>query len=170
MSVPALQTARLRLRPCDLDDVDVLFALWRDPDVRRYLWDDRQISRDEAQDMVQQFLDRAQRGLAIWILEAADDGKLVGFTAIKEIAGTPHVELYYGLTPDCWGRGYATEASRALLEYGFEVLGLPRMWARTDPPNRASMRVAERLGMRPTEDPSEASNVTYVIEREDFSP
>jgi RimJ/RimL family protein N-acetyltransferase len=59
----------------------------------------------------------------------------------------------------------ATEASRAVVEYGFDVLALPRLWARTDPPNTASMGVARRLGMQPADDPGGTSLVSFVVER-----
>src|SRR5690606_3130336 len=90
----------------------------------------------------------------LWLIYPAGDlQKLAGFCALREIAGTREVEVLYGLTPEMWGQALATEAARAVLRYGFEVLGLPRIWARTDPPNVASRRVIERLGMRVAENP-----------------
>jgi RimJ/RimL family protein N-acetyltransferase len=165
-----LTTARLRLRPCESPDVDALHTLWRDPDVRRYLLDDREISRAEAAAFISDFLQAAEaHGLGLWMVELPGDGTLVGFAALRQIENTPHVEVYYGLAPAHWGSGYATEAARALLNYGFDVLGLERIWARTDTPNAASMRVAKRLGMQPADDPGGTSLVSYVIERARFT-
>jgi RimJ/RimL family protein N-acetyltransferase len=56
--------------------------------------------------------------------------------------------LWYTLHPDSWGHGYAPEAARALVGFGFRELGLHRVWADTDPENLASVRVLEKLGMR----------------------
>jgi len=159
-----LSTERLQLYPVTLEDVDALLALWRDPDVRRYLWDDRQITRREAEELVAQFLAAARQGHHLWTLEA-EGGALVGFVALREIPNTAELELLYGLAPQFWGRGFATEAASAVLEYGFDVLGLARIWARTDPPNTPSMEVARRLGMRPADDPGGTSLVSFVIER-----
>jgi RimJ/RimL family protein N-acetyltransferase len=103
------------------------------------------------------------------MLEARGDTTLVGFAALKEIPKTSEVELYYGLAPQFWGQGLATEATRAVLQYGFDVLGLARLWARTDSPNAPSMRVSERLGMKPADDPGETSLVSFVIQRDDRS-
>ncbi len=77
-----------------------------------------------------------------------------------------------------WGRGLATEASMPTLQYGFEVLALERIWARTDPPHVASQRVIQRLGMRPAADPGTENlslgetqpcdapqTIAYVIDR-----
>jgi RimJ/RimL family protein N-acetyltransferase len=57
-------------------------------------------------------------------------------------------DLGYGLARDAWGKGLATEAARAVVDYGFSALGLAKVWARTDPRNAASVRVLEKLGMR----------------------
>jgi ribosomal-protein-alanine N-acetyltransferase len=165
-----LSTQRLKLRPVMLDDVDALHALWREPSVRRYLLDDRLINREEVQQFVNAFLQsQADRGHGLWMLEARGDTTLVGFAALKEIPKTSEVELYYGLAPQFWGQGLATEATRAVLQYGFDVLGLARLWARTDLPNAPSMSVAERLGMKPADDPGETSLVSFVIQRNDRS-
>lgn len=169
MTATTITTARLRLRPCQSADVDALHTLWRNPDVRRYLLDDREISREEAKAFVDDFLQAAEsHGLGLWMVELPRGSTHVGFAALRQIENTPHVEIYYGLAPAHWGSGYATEAAQALLGYGFGMLGLERIWARTDTPNVASMRVAERLGMQPAEDPGETSFVSYVIERAAF--
>jgi RimJ/RimL family protein N-acetyltransferase len=170
MSTLQLSTDRLKLWPCTPDDVDALWALWREPLVRRHLWDDREISRRDAEEVVRQFLQAARdRGLGLWMLEAPTGAQTVGFAALREITPGGEVELFYGLAPEFWGQGFATEASRALLRYGFDVLKLPRIWARADPPNVASMRVAERLGMKRAEDPGAmTSYVALVIERESW--
>ena len=166
-----LATERLKLWPCTLDDVDALHALWSEPSVRRYLLDDRLISRREVEEFVNLFGRlQTEPGYCLWMLEAHADTTLVGFAALKEIPKTSEVELYYGLAPLFLGKGLATEAGRAVLQYGFEVLGLARIWTRTDRANSASMRVAERLGMKPADDPGETSLVSFVIERDDWTP
>jgi RimJ/RimL family protein N-acetyltransferase len=166
-----LSTPRLDLWPCSFDDVDTLHVLWRDPAVRKLLWDDRLISRHEAEQVVRQFVEAGNElGLGLWMLETRAGGEFVGFAALREMALAGEIELFYGLAPQFWGRGFATEAARALLQYAFQVLNLPRIWARTDPPNAASQRVAGRLGMQAAADPGETSYVTFVIERENFTP
>jgi ribosomal-protein-alanine N-acetyltransferase len=164
-----LRTDRLILRPCTAADVDVLLELWREPDVRRYLLDDHVVTRDEAAGHVAGFLQSAdERGLFLWLAEAPDDSRLAGFVALRLIDGTDEVEVYYGLAPRFWGQGLATEAARAVVDYGFKVLELPRIWARTDAPNTASVRVAKRLNMQPAADPGATSFVSFVIAREDW--
>lgn len=76
----------------------------------------------------------------------ADTGATIGRVGLKvdEREGA----IWYVLHPDCWGHGYAVEAARAMLELGFEELGLHRIVVDADPENVASRRVAEKLGMR----------------------
>ncbi len=136
--------------------------------MRRYLWDDRVIDRQEARETVQALLDSAvERGYGLWMLWPRGGSDPLGFCALREIAGTADVEIIYGLARDACGNGLATEASRAVLAYGFEVIGLPRIWGRTDPPNAASLAVIERLGMRPADNPGEDTRpiVAFVLDR-----
>jgi ribosomal-protein-alanine N-acetyltransferase len=73
--------------------------------------------------------------------------RMVGTSGLMEIHGSPEVELIYSLEPDYWGGGLATEASRGLLRFGFEEIGVDRIFAGTDLPNLNSLRVMERLGL-----------------------
>jgi ribosomal-protein-alanine N-acetyltransferase len=143
-----LTTARLRLRPCSAADVDALHALWTDPQVRRFLWDDVVIDRATAADRVASSeASFAAAGWGLWTIEAPEGGALMGVIGLVEMDPSLGPELVYALHPDHQGRGHATEASRAVLDYAFDALGLPRVPGRTDTPNRASARVLERLGM-----------------------
>jgi ribosomal-protein-alanine N-acetyltransferase len=88
---------------------------------------------------------------------------VIGFAGLRPLPDAPDLELYYGLDPAHWGRGYATEASRAVLRYGFDVLGLDAIPIRTDGPNAASVAVMERLGARYVRtDPGGAFGTTIV--------
>jgi ribosomal-protein-alanine N-acetyltransferase len=144
-----IETPRLRLRPAGSADVDALHALWTDPEVRRWLWDDVVIDRATAAERVADSEAHfAADGFGLWVAEEREDGALVGVAGLVVIE--PHFgpELIYSLHPAHWGRGYATEASRAILRYAFDALGLARVPGRTDAPNHGSARVLERLGMR----------------------
>ena len=166
-----LHTSRLELQPCRAEDLDALHELWRRPLVRRFLWDDAAIDRQQAGDVLRDFLDAtATRGLGLWIARAAADTELIGFWALREIPPGLEVELLYGLAPQAWGQGLATEGARSVLEYAFDVLKLARVWARTDRPNVASQRVIQRLGMWPGDNPELEPTplVAYVIDRAAF--
>jgi RimJ/RimL family protein N-acetyltransferase len=132
--------------------------------VRRWLWDGLVITRAQAAEVVESSLATfASRRFGFWTIEPAGGSSLLGVAGLRPLEETPEdVELFYGLEPEHWGRGYATEASRAVLAHGFAV-GLPRVLVRTDGPNLASVRVMERLGLRYVRtDPTGAFGTTIV--------
>ncbi len=74
-------------------------------------------------------------------------GTFIGHAGLEYIPGAPEVEIAYTLMKAYWGRGYATEAARASLSYGFEALNLPEIYALAFPANEASQNVMRKLGM-----------------------
>jgi ribosomal-protein-alanine N-acetyltransferase len=166
-----LTTARLRLRPCSAADVDALHALWTDPQVRRFLWDDVVIDRATAAERVTSSeISFAGAGWGLWAMEPLEGGTLIGVIGLVEMDASLGPEIVYALHPDHQGRGHATEASEALLDYAFEALCFAQVPGRTDTPNRASARVLERLGMSFVGEALVHGNphVCYAISREDW--
>lgn len=142
-----LQTPRLRLRPCNRQDVDALHSLWTNAEVRRYLWDNEEIDRATAATVVESAIESWHRhgaGLSVVLLQDA----IIGFCGLRQFGEQEEWELLYGLLPAYWGRGYAVESARAVLSHAFRTLPCDRVASRTDPPNAASMRVMEKLGLR----------------------
>jgi ribosomal-protein-alanine N-acetyltransferase len=147
----ALETERLRLRPCRADDAAPLREFWAGEHVRRFLFDGREVSDEEAREFVARSLEAfARHGLGLWLAFEAEAGaRAVAFAGFLVDAGEPP-SLVYGVRPEACGRGYATEAARAVLDYALGVLRLPRVRADVDEPNAASVRVLEKLGMTRT--------------------
>jgi RimJ/RimL family protein N-acetyltransferase len=142
-------TARLTLRPFSLEDLDAVHALWTHPDVRRYLWDDVVIPRERAGEMLRAILTGVERnGRGMWLIYEDSAESPCGFCGFLPRKEPERGEMIYGLVPSAWGRGYATESGRAVIDYGFKTLTLPKITATADVPNVASQRVLERLGMR----------------------
>ena len=142
----AIETPRLRMRPVSEHDVDLLHRIWTDPDVRRYLWDDRVIEREVAAEVVHASLaDWRERGYGLWVVEEANTP--IGFTGFRSSSEDARPELLFGFLPTHWHRGLATEAAQAALDYAFHVVRCDAIWGATDPPNSASVRVMERIGM-----------------------
>lgn len=142
-----LETAALELRAATLADLDDLHRLWTHPEVRRYLFDDRVVSREEAHGVLERSdLSFREEGYGLWISFEKESREPAGFAGfLQSPGGEPN--LIFGTRPDRWGRGYARAAAAAVVAYAFEVLGLPRIVADVDEPNLASIRVLERLGM-----------------------
>ena len=145
-----LETTRLQLRPCQLEDIQLVHTLWTSDRIRFFLFDNRVISSDEAQSFVEDSLANfEQHGYGLWLVFMRDIDHLVGVAGfLPSEEGTP--SLIYGVHPDRWGNGYATEAASAVLSYALENLALPKVRADVDEPNIASVRVLEKLGMRRT--------------------
>jgi [ribosomal protein S5]-alanine N-acetyltransferase len=149
-----LVTERLTLRPVTAADQDDLLALWTLPDVRRFLFDGAVLSPAEvAGTIAASIRDFAEAGYGFWIISATEGAGLVGTAGLRELedageptAGPP-LEVVYSLAPGAWGKGYATEAARAVLDYALGPLGLPEVLAEVDEGNTASIAVIERLGM-----------------------
>lgn len=144
-----LHTPHLLLRPFRPEDEDALFQLWNDPHVRRYLWDDQAVPREVVREQLAlSERDFRERGFGEFVLSLAErPGEVIGFCGLRRIDEGDDVEIMYGLSRDCWGRGLATEAARAVLHFGFEQVGLEDIFAGADFDNAASIRVMERLGM-----------------------
>lgn len=146
----SLQTARLLLRPWR-DEDDAAFAeLAADPVVMEYL-----LPRSGWPARKRAHWDRY--GFGQWVVEIPGEASFIGVVGLETVSYeahfTPAVEVAWRLARAYWGKGYATEAARAALDYGFARLGLEEIVALTVPANRRSRRVMERLGMR--RDPAE---------------
>lgn len=145
-----LETTRLKLVPCRLGNVDAVHELWTNDHVRHFLFDDRRISRDEARSFVRASLENfAQHGYGLWLVFTSKDESLIGFAGFLR-SGEENPNLIYGVLPQFWSKGYATEAASAVLSYALETLAVPLVKADVDEPNLRSVKVLERLGMRQT--------------------
>ena len=141
------------MRPFVTAVVDDLHCLWADPGVRKFLWDDQIISRETAVAVVKSSIDSfVTHAFGLWSIYFKNDPKLIGFGGLRHFTedsgAASEVEILYGVSPLHWGKGIATEAAGAVLRYGFEDLGTENIYAGADPPNTASFRVIEKLGMK----------------------
>ena len=141
-----LRTPRLTLHPFAARDLNTLHRQWNDREVRRYLFDGRPVSRSFVRDQIaasRRLL--RERGFGFFTIRRGT--RTIGFVGLRPFGQRGRIGLLYALRPACWARGYATEASRAVLRLGFRR-GLRTIWAGADTPNRASLRVMRRLGFR----------------------
>lgn len=153
MSQLSIETHRLILHPFSHEDLEDLHRLWSDAQVRKYLWDDQIISREDAAGVIESSLNSfAESKFGFWRLNLRDSRNLTGFCGLRYFKDDDSVdreiEILYGVSPAQNGKGLATEASRAILKYGFDRLGLEKIYAGADAPNVASFRVMEKLGMK----------------------
>jgi RimJ/RimL family protein N-acetyltransferase len=142
-----IETARLRLRRlCASDEAD-LVALDGDPDVMRYVGSPAGVkSPDETIERVRQRIQADHGPLGFWRVESRAEGTFYGLGALIRMPIGDDIELAYRLVRHAWGRGIASEAGAALVDYAFGTVGLSRLVAVTYPDNRASKRVLDKLG------------------------
>ena len=145
-----LQTPRLVLRhqvPTDLDD---LWELYCDPAITKYI-PDAPRTREEAREELEWHMHGHPRNpeLGLWATLHKESGNFIGRCGLLPwfIDGQDEVEVAYTIAQPYWGQGLATEATQAILQYGFEKLNLSRLVSLIDPENTASQRVAEKIGM-----------------------
>lgn len=146
-----LRLTRLRLREWREDDWAGAHAYGSDPEVVRYMdWGPN--TEEETRAFVaasiraRQATPRIHYDLAVTL---AENGEVIGGCRIWiESAEQGDASIGYSLARAHWGRGYATELARALIRFGFETLGIHRIWAIVEPENAASARVLEKVGMQ----------------------
>ncbi len=145
----AIETERLRLRPWNVPGDEAAAAqMFCDAEVMRYIPVGVR-GTDDVPGILQRFNERNQRdGFGIEaVVEKASD-RVIGECGLTYIPDTRDVEIAWFLIRSEWGKGYATEASRAVLAYALNERRLPRVYSLIDRENARSIAVANRLGMR----------------------
>ena len=142
-----LETDRLVLRMFGNDDLDAYYAICSDLEVMEFIGQGKAMTRLDTWRQIAVMLGHWQlRGYGSWAIEEKASGKLVGRVGFINPEGWPGLEIGWALARASWGLGYATEAARAALQYGFYTFGFSRVISLIHPANTRSVRVAERLG------------------------
>jgi RimJ/RimL family protein N-acetyltransferase len=149
IGIAPIETYRLCLRVFELADVNALAKINSDPEVMRHTGDGNLVSYDETEKRLNAYVEHWRRhGFGLRAAIHKSDHAFIGFCGLQFVAGTQEIEVGFRLAKEYWGQGLATEATRAVLRYGFEVLGLERIIGLTQPENVASQRVLEKSGLK----------------------
>jgi ribosomal-protein-alanine N-acetyltransferase len=149
-SPPVLESASLRLRPLVDSDVDDVFGIFGDPEVMRY-WS---FPAFRARSQAEQFMATIRQAFAartsvLWGIVRREDDVLLGTCRLFHFESEHRrAEIGFALRRGDWGRGLASEAVAAVLDFAFGPLDLIRIEADADPRNERSIRLLERLGFR----------------------
>jgi RimJ/RimL family protein N-acetyltransferase len=151
-----LQTARLRLRRWQAADSEPFAAMNADPRVMEYF--PKLLTREESNTLIARIEERFEKsGFGLWAVEVVEGARFAGFIGLSvphfQAHFTPCIEIGWRLAAEFWGRGLATEGARAVLDFGFESLGLDQIVSFTTAANVRSRRAMEKLGM--THDPAD---------------
>ena len=147
-TILTIETARLVLRSFSLDDLDdYAHLIFADAEVMRYLPQRDLNPRERAERTLTVFAERwSQQGFGVWAVIDKITGNFMGHCGLGSVPEAGEVEVLYALGRAYWGRGFATEAARTSVQFGFEVANLARLIALAVPENIASRRVMEHLG------------------------
>ena len=150
MSKPAIDTARLWLRPWIDADLAPFAAMGRDPRVMAHF--PALLFESQSKDTAIRIMDHiAEHGFGFWAIERKSDRRFLGFCGLQRVKFPcpveGEIEIGWRLAHAHWGQGYAREAAQACLDYGFGALGLPRITSFTVAHNARSWGLMERLGL-----------------------
>ncbi|MGZ3498019.1 MAG: GNAT family N-acetyltransferase [Vulcanimicrobiaceae bacterium] len=143
-----IQTDRLLIRKWMHSDLDAAMAIYGDPDVMHFI-PVGPMTRDQVARMVERFIEEDERsGFGLWPVVERANGNLVGEVGLHTIPQTGEVEIAWLFARGAWGKGYATEAAQAVLEFGLREIQLPKIICLIDRENHRSIGVANKLGFR----------------------
>lgn len=172
LTIPTLETERLRLRPFRVSDIDDYAALNGDPEVARYLGGGGPWDRGRSWRHMAFLLGHWQLGgSGMWAVEQKDTRTFVGMVGFAHPEGWAGFELAWTLVRQWWKLGYATEGARAALDFAFTTLNKDRVISLIHPENQASIRVAERLGetLQGRTEMMGEDRLVYGIDRESYA-
>jgi len=160
----AIETARLTIRRIVPADVDALFTVYGDAESMRWVGDGQPLTFERCEQWVRVTeKNYAVRGYGMFALEERASGRVVGFAGLVHPGGQDEAEIKYALERPSFGRGYATEAASALLDYGRSVAPGRRIIATAFPENVASHRVLAKAGMRRAETRANNDGTTTLV-------
>lgn len=148
IKLPTLESRRLILRPIAEEDQDFIIELNGDPKVMEYIIPPR--TREESIIDLKRYLtlpEKHQMPIGVWVGINNATNEKVGMFFFSKLAETGEMELGYRLAPAHWGKGFATEGGKCLVEYALNDLGETRIVAVTDPDHSASGHVLQKIGL-----------------------
>ena len=171
-----IETNRLLLRHFTPNDVDDLYQIYSNPELFKYMLNEISTEKlllwKQTRAIIHSLMNNWQKHhFGVWAVVDKKHQKLIGHCGFKFLENTAEVQIGYLLNKSYWGRGLATEAASAALNYGFKIANLERIVAIAKPENIASCRVMEKLGMKYEKDAYYYNNhvVYYSMTRSQFA-
>lgn len=162
------ETARLLLRPLKLSDAEALFELNKNPEVHKYLWQTPEKEIEESIKVIEYVQKQyKENNIGRFATVLKETGEFIGWTGIKfvndhvENGNTNFYDYGYRLAEPFWNKGYATEATKFWLDFGFSQMNIGKMNAYTHAQNGASNHILEKAGMSLIEDYLDKDNVIW---------
>jgi ribosomal-protein-alanine N-acetyltransferase len=149
MHLPVIETERLILRPHVQADLETVYLMVSDPEIRRFFPGGPDIKREDVLASLpkRRHFWKEHRFGQFGVFEKSGV-KLAGYCGLKFLDDTAEVEIYYGFFRDSWGKGYATESATAVLRFGFQDTPLKKIVAVAHTENFASQKVLKKIGLK----------------------
>ncbi|MGY2297007.1 GNAT family N-acetyltransferase [Pseudomonas yamanorum] len=175
MNTRPITTSRLILRAPTVDDAASVFAIYGDPETNRYNPAGPLTDLGQAEAALARWLKHwAEHGFGQWAIATREAPEcVIGFGGITlyKYNDVERFNLGYRFAVSAWGQGYATELARAALQFGFVELDQPQVYGVVRPAHTASIKVLEKIGMRPIDElddvPGQAPSLVFVATRAD---
>ena len=149
MSLPIFETSHLLGRHLLPDDLAAMLAVYGDAKTMQWVGDGQPLNREQCLNWIEiTHQNYIHYGYGMFALVLRQTGEVIGFCGLVHPGGLPEVEIKYALLREFHGRGFATEAVRALIAYGIESFNLTQIIATAYAENAASLRVLEKSGMK----------------------
>lgn len=165
---PIIETNRLLLRMFEEKDLETAYKLFNDSDVQKYLSPKNRRTREQLCVLLKKAVSYwSEKGFGLWCVTEKHIGEMIGYCGFQTFEKTENIEIVFGYLKEHWGKGLATEALKACLDYGIEKLSLEKIFAVTNPENIGSIRVLEKAGMNflNKENHYEMDTVIYSISK-----
>ncbi len=148
MEIPIIETPHLILRAWRLEEAAALFEIFQEEDILQYFPNPKPPPLNKVEDYIAHQLAHWELyGYGHWAIVEREAGQVAGWVGLEYLLELGETEVGYLLSRRVWGRGYATEAARAAVGYGFETASLPGIIGLVHPENASSIRVLEKCGM-----------------------
>lgn len=143
-------TERLYMRKLSLEDIDDMYGIVKKNAVGKWLAASKGMTKEETKIYVEKFANHwNQYGFGVWAVFNTCTGDMIGHCGLRYVdQQTKDVEIMYLLDPECWGRGYATEAAKASIQYATHSMKMKKLMARIKMTNDKSKKVLETLGFQ----------------------
>ena len=163
-----LESLRLLYRPFELSDAQALFEMDNNPNVHKYLWQKPTLDIDESIQIIEMLHKQyKENGIGRFATILKETGELIGWTGIKfvndhiENGNTNKYDYGYRLNEKFWNKGYATEATKAWFDYGFNEMKIETLHAYTHAENGASNHILEKNGMQFMDEYTTADGINW---------
>jgi ribosomal-protein-alanine N-acetyltransferase len=148
MIIDSLSTKRLALRAFTTEDIERLHWILSNPEILRYMPRRDPWSMEKVEKWVEWGLTQwNEKGYGWWAVEVIEGEVLIGWCGLNYVKDIDEIEVLYLIDEEYWGKGLATEAAHASVQYAFEVVEIDRLIGIVHPDNIASRRVLEKIGM-----------------------